>query len=103
MLYREHTLRALISLFGIEGGFRSLGSRLAPDLWPAGGRLELFEQLWPLSLPREIDTPNDPEWIARAAFASLWQRAKRTGLALCGGSCARIGPRFLKGRDRPLL
>ena len=44
-LHRGDALRPELALFGVEGRERPPGARLARDLRPAGGALELLEQL----------------------------------------------------------
>jgi dTDP-glucose 4,6-dehydratase len=51
----------VLALFGLEGGVRPPGPGLVPHLRPAGGGLQLLEQLRPLSLPREADPAGDPQ------------------------------------------
>jgi dTDP-glucose 4,6-dehydratase len=48
-------------LFGLQGGLRPPGARLARDLRPAGGADQLLEQLRPLPFPRKADPGGDPE------------------------------------------
>ena len=44
-VHRRDALRAVIALFGVQGGVRPSRPRLARNLWPARGALQLLEQL----------------------------------------------------------
>ena len=52
-VHRGHALRAVLALFGVEGGVRPSRPRLARDLRPAGRALQLLEQLRALSTSRK--------------------------------------------------
>ena len=56
LVYRNNTVRSEFSLFGHEGRFRSSGEGVAADLWLASYRIELLEQLRPVSLSGEADS-----------------------------------------------
>ncbi|MFD2032234.1 GDP-mannose 4,6-dehydratase [Ancylobacter dichloromethanicus] len=48
---RGHALPAQLALFGLQGLLRPSGAGLVPHLWPAGGDVELLEQLWAVPFP----------------------------------------------------
>ena len=87
-LHRDDALRAELALLGLEGRQRPPGARLARDLRPAGGALELLEQLRAVPLPREADPGGDPERPRRPADPGL-RRAARTSAT---GSTSRTTP-----------
>ena len=93
-LHRDDALRAELALFRLQGRQRPPGPRLARDLRPAGGALELLEQLRPLPLPREADPGGHPERARRQADPGLRPRRERPRLAL------RRGPRPRAPRRR---
>ena len=94
-LHRDHALRAELALFGVEGGERPPGPRLARDLRPAGGALELLEQLRAVPLPREADPGRDPERPRRAS-RSRSTAAARTSAT--GSSSRTMRPRSSRWR-----
>ena len=89
-LFTETTrLRSLLALFGLQGGVRPPGPRLAPHLRVAGRHLQLLEQLRALPVPREADPADHPQRARGQAAAGLRRRLQRARLAVRRGSCAR--------------
>src|SRR5438552_10625036 len=103
MFHRGDSLRAVVSLFRVKGGFRPSRARLAQDLRAADGDLELLEQLWALSFSREIDPAHDSQRAPRIASARLWQWSQCARLALCRGPCESAGARVHKRRNRAFV
>ena len=85
---------AALALFGVEGGERPPGAGLGRDLRPAGGAVELLEQLRAVPFPREADPGRDPERARRARNPGLRPGRERARLAL------RRGPRERAARGR---
>ena len=83
---RDDRLRSALALFGLEGGVRSSGARLAPHLRPADARHQLLEQLRAVSFPREADPADDPQRARGQAAAGLRRRARTCAT----GSMSRI-------------
>ena len=65
---------------------------VAADLRAAGHRLELLEQLRPLSFSREADSADRSSTPRTAALAGLRRRRECARLALRRGSCAGARP-----------
>ena len=84
-LHRGHALRPALALFGVQGRVRPPGQRLAPHPRPAGGDLQLLQQLRALSLPREADPADHPQCARGPAAAGLRRRLQHPRLALCRG------------------
>ena len=79
---RGHALCAELALFGLEGGLRPSGARLAPHLQAADGADQLLQQLRPLPLPRKAD-PAD-----RSSTRSRASRCRSTAAArTCATGC----------------
>ena len=70
-LHRGDALRAVLALFGVEGGVRPSRPRLARDLRPAGRALQLLEQLRAVPLPRKADPAGHPQRARGEAAAGL--------------------------------
>ena len=53
-LHRGHALRAVLALFGVEGGVRPSRPRLARDLWPAGRASNCSNNYGPYHFPEKL-------------------------------------------------
>ena len=87
----DDALRAVLALFGLEGGIGPSRPRLARDLWPAGRALQLLEQLRPVPFPREADPAGHPQRARGQAAAGLRPRRQCPRLAVRRGPRARAG------------
>ena len=83
-----------LALFGHQGRVRSPGQGLAPDLRPAGDRLQLFQQLRALPLPGKADPADHPGGAGWRAPARLRRRLQHPRLAVRRGPRPRAGPDF---------
>ena len=88
-LPRGYTLSAELALFGKQGSVRSSRARLVQDLRTTGYRIELFEQLRAIPVPREAYPAHDFECSRLQIVACLRQRNQRPRLAACRRSRAR--------------
>lgn len=59
VFHRGNAAAYFLALFGQQGRSRSAGAGLCPYVWPAGKHHPLLQQLWPLSLSRKADPPDD--------------------------------------------
>ena len=60
-LHRGNALRAVVALFGVEGGVGPSGAGLARDLRPACRAVELLEQLRAVPFSRKADPAGHPQ------------------------------------------
>ena len=87
-LHRGDALRAVLALFGVQGGVRPSRARLARDLRPAGRALQLLEQLRAVSLSRKADPAGRSSTRSRASRCRSTARARTSAT----GSTSRTTP-----------
>ena len=90
-VYRDDTYDPSSPYSATKAASDHLAKGVAPDLWTAGDRVELLEQLWPLSLSGKTDPANHSECARAQAAACLWRWIECARLALCRRprACAR--------------
>ena len=71
-VHRDHAIRSEFALFGHKGCFGSSGKGLAADIWVAGDRIELLEQLRAVSFPGKADSAHHSQCARSQAVARLW-------------------------------
>src|SRR5205085_689377 len=90
LVLRDESLSAQFALCGQQGGCRSSGTGLAPDLWAADFDQQLLEQFRTLSVSREAHPPDDRQRARRTCHADLRPWREHPRLALCRRSRDRI-------------
>ena len=70
----RHALSAQLALFGQQGRVRSSCPRMVQNLRPADHRIELLEQLWPLSISGKAHSTDDHQSARRRDPSGLWRR-----------------------------
>ena len=92
----DDPVRAELALFGVEGGLRPSGPRLARNLRAADVHQQLLQQLRALPFSGKADPARPLEGAARPADPGLWEGRQYSRLALCRGP----RPRAVCDHDR---